>query len=119
MAARWSETLPIWLIVPIAVSLAAIVGWLDYHASEVQGTVLVIIVITAILSFAAPSHAWISALIMGLSIGGTYVVARAMGIPPTYPVNTPWSTLIALIPAAIGAGCGVAARVALRTALTR
>ena len=112
------RNVPLWLIVPSAICLSALVGWIDYHASEVQGTVIVLIVITAALSFAAPNCAWISALIMGLSIGGTYVVRHnLMGISPTYPMPHPLSSLIALIPAAIGAGGGVAARGALRSLL--
>jgi hypothetical protein len=114
-----SRSVPLWLIIPIAVALSATIGWLDYHAGEVQGTVLVLLVVTGVLAFAAPNAAWIVALIMGLSVSGTYLVGRTLNIPPTYPVSAPWSTLIALIPAAIGAACGAAARVALRTALPR
>src|SRR5205085_1157626 len=101
-----------------AVCLSALVGWLDYHADEVQGTVLLLIVITGALSFAAPSRAWIIALIMGLSVSGAWIVGRALGIPPTYPMSAPASSLIALIPAAVGGACGAAARVALTSALT-
>ena len=110
---------PLWLIIPSAVCLSALVGWLDYHADEVQGTVLLLIVITGALSFAAPSRAWIIALIMGLSIAASYLVGRGLGLSPTHPMPVPASSLIALIPAAIGAGCGLAARVAVRSALTR
>ena len=107
------------IVVPIAISLSAIVGWLDYHASEVQGTVLVLLVVTAVLAFAAPRLAWLTGLIMGLSVGGTYLVARALNIPPSYPVAAPWSTLIALVPAAIGAACGAGLGSMIRTTPTR
>jgi hypothetical protein len=67
------------------------------------------------LAFASPSHAWLVGLIMGLSIAGTYVVGKRLGHVPVYPIPHPVSTLIALVPAAIGAACGVAVRVGVRS----
>ena len=110
-----ARSLPLWVLLPTTVCLSAVVGWLDYHASEVQGTVLVLLVISAALSFAAPTRAWMVAVIMGLSVSGTYVVGRILGTAPVYPIPVPASTLIALIPAAIGAACGAGARLAIRT----
>src|SRR4051812_33210678 len=103
---RRIPTPPFWLIMLPTVVLSATIGWLDYHASEVQGTVLVLAVVSGILAFIAPRHAVHIAIVMGLSVSGTYVVARSLGIPPTYPVTAPLSTLLALIPAALGAACG-------------
>lgn len=114
-----SGAMRLWLLIPIAVLLSGLIGWADYHASEVQGTVLLLIVITGALAFASPSHAWIVGLIMGLSIAATYVVGKRLGFAPVYPIPHPMSTLIALIPAAIGAACGVAARIGFRSLQSR
>jgi nitrogen fixation-related uncharacterized protein len=119
MKATLSGTMPLWLLIPISLLLSGLIGWADYHASEVQGTVLVLIVVNGALAFASPSHAWLVGLIMGLSIAGTYVVGKWLGFSPVYPIPHPMSTLIALIPAAIGAACGAAARVGVRSAQSR
>lgn len=108
-----TAAIPLWLLIPIAVLLSGLIGWADYHASEVQGTVLLLIVITGALAFASPSYAWVVAAIMGLSIAGAYVIGKSMGLAPVYPIPHPVSTLIALIPAAIGAACGAGARLML------
>src|SRR2546430_15180876 len=113
------RAMPLWLLVPIAVLLSGLVGWADYHASEVQGTVLVLILITGALAFSSPSYAWLVGLIMGLSIAGTFVVGRWLGFSPVYPIPHPVSTLIALIPAAVGAAGGAAARIGLRSLQSR
>ena len=105
-----SRVVPLWMVIPAAVSLSAIVGWLDFHADEVQGTVLLLIVLTAMLSFAAPRSAWLIGLIMGLSVEVTHFVAKWMGIPQTFPMQPEMGGLLALIPAAIGAGIGYALR---------
>lgn len=113
MTALTARTIPLWMLVPITILLSAMVGYLDYHADEVQGAVLLLIILTGGLAFASPSYAWLVALIMGLSIAGTYVVANSMGLSPVYPMTHPISSLIALIPAAIGAASGAGARVGL------
>ena len=105
-----SRTVPLWLVVSATVCLAAIVGWLDFHADEVQGTVLLLLIFTSMLSFAAPRAAWVIALIMGLSVETTYLIARGMGLSPAAPMSPPAGGLIALIPSAIGAAVGVALR---------
>ncbi len=102
--------MPPWPLVPITILLSALIGWADYHASEVQGTVLLLIVITGALAFASPRYAWLVGFIMGLSIAATYVAGRLTGFAPVYPLPHPLSTLLALIPAAIGAACGAGAR---------
>lgn len=112
------RAVPFPLILVCAICLSALVGWLDYHADEVQGTVLVLIVITGALSFAAPARAWIIALIMGLSVAGAYVVGKLIGVRPVYPMPVPLSSLVALIPAAIGAAAGASVRLAIRSRLT-
>jgi len=114
-----SRTVPLWLLVPGALALAALVGWLDFHSDEVQPAVLLILVITAALSFAAPTKAWLWALIMGLSVEATYLVALSAGLVPRAPMTPVAGGLLALIPAAIGAASGVGVRFASRSALTR
>ena len=46
-----SFVIPVWLLIPIALALSALIGWADYQASEVQGTVLVLILVSAGLAF--------------------------------------------------------------------
>jgi len=106
-------------VIPVAIVLAGLIGWADSRATEVQGTVLVLIVSAGLLAFASPSHAWLVGLIMGLSIAGTYVISRGLGLAPAYPIPHPVSTLLALIPAAIGAACGAAARIGFKRAQSR
>lgn len=114
-----ASAIPAWLLTGIAIILSASVGWLDFHATEVQPAVLLLLVITGALSFAAPNNAWLWALIMGLSVEGTYLVASAMGMTPRDPMTPAAGGLLALIPAAIGAACGAGARAALRSGLAR
>jgi hypothetical protein len=90
------------------VVVAPIIGWLDFRASEVQGTVLLLVVAAAVLSYWAPRYAWLVALLVGLPIVETHFVALALGKTP--PSATAAPTLLALIPAAIGAAVGAATR---------
>jgi hypothetical protein len=94
----------------IAVALSTLVGWLDFHASEVQPAVLLLMLITAGLAYVEPSRAWLWALIMGLSVQTTHVIASSLGITQRYPMTPAYGGLVALIPAAIGAACGFAGR---------
>ena len=105
-----SRVMPLWLVIPAAICLSAIVGWLDHQAEEVQGTVLLLVILTAMLSFAAPRSAWLIGLIMGLSVETMHFVAKALDIPARFPMQPEAAGLLALIPAAIGAGIGYALR---------
>lgn len=110
---------PLWMLIPIAIALSAFVGWLDFNASEVQPAVLLLLVITAGLSYVDPGTAWLWALIMGLSVQGTHIVASMLGLVQRYPMTPAAGGLLALIPAAIGAACGFAARTAFSPRLSR
>lgn len=103
-------TIPLWMLAAIAVALAALVGWIDFNADEVQPAVLLLFVFGATLAYLDPRRAWLVALVLGLSIAGTHVVASTMGLQPATPAGSPFATLLALIPAALGAAFGGVAR---------
>lgn len=95
----------------IAIIFGIIVGYVNLHASEVQAPVLAILVFTFLLGYLHPRRAWIWALVLGLSILLSYVVAPVAGYHTPYPPSPNiFATLIALIPACIGAYAGVLIR---------
>ena len=112
VAAASAQRVSLWMMVAVAVALSAFIGWLDFHASEVQPAVLLLLLITGVLSYLDPSRAWLWVLILGLSVQTTHIIATAFGITQRYPMTPAYGGLVALIPAAIGAACGFAARTA-------
>jgi len=94
----------------IALGAGLLIGYGDLNAKEVQGTVLIILVLTFLFGVLLPRHAWRWALLIGLGVplinwGGLIFGYHGL------PTGLPWhlDTLIALIPAFIGAYCGVGA----------
>ena len=99
------------IVVLIGVLVGALAGYVDTHNDEVQATVLVLIVGMAITGFAAPKWWWLAALVAGSCILFAHLIARALGIPPLYPVQPNiFASLLAIVPALLGALAGVAAR---------
>jgi NO-binding membrane sensor protein with MHYT domain len=95
----------------IGVIVGALAGYVDTHNDEVQATVLVLVVGMAITGFASPKWSWLAALVAGSCILSAHLIARALGIPPLYPVQpNVFASLLALIPAMVGAIAGAAAR---------
>jgi len=97
---------PLWVIVLLCAIIAPFIGWLDFHQSEVQPAVLLLLVCSAIIAWLQPRYAWVVALMLGLSIIVTHFVAVAIGITQRVPPSSPITTLVALIPASIGAAAG-------------
>lgn len=94
-----------------ALVVGALAGYVDQHNDEVQATVLVLVVGMIGIGFASPRWSWLGALTAGLCILGAALIARALGIPPLYPVKPNiFATLLALIPAFVGAGIGAMIR---------
>lgn len=94
------------VIAGIAILSAILLGYVDLHAKEVQGTVLVLLILTFIFGFLEPRRAWLWALILGLSIYAAYIIGPMLGVYPWETPKPPYAPLIALIPAFIGAYAG-------------
>src|SRR5438445_108144 len=93
----------------VAVALGAVIGWLDLHASEVQGAVLLMLMCAFGMGLAAPERAWRWGVLIGLGVPVVHVVASACGYrPPHPPQPNDLATLLALIPGLIGASVGAA-----------
>ncbi len=104
---QWSSG----VCVVLALLLGATAGAVDLTQSEVQPTVLLIVVSTCLLGFVRPRLAWAWALVIGSSILAAHLIASLAGYRPRYPVQpNVFATLIALVPALIGAYFGAAAR---------
>jgi hypothetical protein len=110
---------PLWVIMLLCVVAAAFIGWVDFHQSEVQPAVFLLLVCGAGIAWLRPRGAWLVALMLGLSIIVTHFVAVALGITQRVPPASPITTLVALIPAAIGAAVGAALGIATTSASRR
>jgi hypothetical protein len=92
-----------------AIGVGALSGFLDLHATEVQGPAAVVLLGAGLLGFAQPRHAWRWALLVGMGIPCAHWLLDARGIPQPYPI-TPWYSVIilpllfALVAAYVGAG---------------
>ena len=83
-------------------------GWIDFNQTEVQPTVLLLVIFGAVLGFAQPRLAWRWAIILGLCIPLGYLIFSALGYKPAeLPQPGVYESLIALIPAFIGTYGGV------------
>ena len=86
-----------WLALIGALILGLLTGWLDFHATEVQGTVLLILVFSFALGCVIPERAWLVALFTGGGVPLVAYTARAFGLQPTDPVpSNPWYAGIVL-----------------------
>ncbi len=77
---------PIW---PLALGLAVAVplGYLDFHAKEVQGIVAVILVLSVGFSAVWPRRAWAWLLLFGGSVPAWHLTNSALGHPSPIPSN--------------------------------
>lgn len=91
----------------VACALGCIVGYLDLQFSEVQSSVLVILVFTFVMGAISPRFAWLWALLIG---GGVFGASALTGRGPSHHL---YETLLALVPAFLGAYLGVGARALL------
>lgn len=97
---------PLWLIVLLCVIVAPFIGWLDFHQTEVQPAVLLLLVCSGVIAWLQPRYAWVVALMLGLSIVETEFIAQILGKTPASPSIPRVAALLALIPASIGAAAG-------------
>jgi hypothetical protein len=95
----------------LAFAMGLLTGYIDFHATEVQATVGVLLIFTFIFGFASPRQTWRWALCIGIGVPLLHILNSLLRLPPPYPVEPNiLGTFIALIPAFIGAYCGVFAR---------
>ena len=99
------------LCLSLSLFLGLMIGYLDFHALEVQPAVLFILIATGALGFLHPTRAWCWAILLGIGVPLIHFVALAKGIKPNYPINGYyWVVLLPQIPSFIGAYSGVALR---------
>ena len=98
----------------LAVVLGLLIGYLDWHASEVQPIVLLVLIAVGAVSFFWPRWSWLAAIVVAVCIPIAHLIGRAMGYTESYPIEpNVWAALLALIPAFIAAGLGAGARWAI------
>ena len=98
------------LLCLLALALGITISLLDMHATEVQGTVLLILIASGLLGFILPRRAWLWAITIALCLPLTYLFANLLGHPSHNVEPNILATLIALIPAFLGAYVGVLLR---------
>jgi hypothetical protein len=110
---------PLWSIVLLCAIIGPFIGIVDFHQTEVQPAVLLLLVCSAAIAWLQPRYAWVVALMLGLSIITTQLVAEALGKTPAAPTVPRYGALVALIPASIGALIGAVLSVSTTAASRR
>jgi len=101
---RWSA----WGLLAL---IAALIGWLNYHATDdVQAVAAGLLLAAFGFSYWRPRWAWLFVLVLWLAIPLSSVVADANNYGTGVHPHPLYETLIALIPTAIGALLGAGAR---------
>lgn len=99
-------TAAIWIVVALVLGL--VVGWLDLSATEVQGSVLLIMLV----GFATALPGQAPVLLLGIATGIGIPLVHLIGDPDTFSA----ATILAIIPAILGALGGRAAGILLNLA---
>ena len=96
------------LCIGLAFAGGLFAGWIDFNQTEVQPTVLALVIFGAVLGFVRPYRAWRWAIILGLCIPLGFLIFSGLGYKPAeLPQPGVYASLIALIPAFIGTYAGV------------
>jgi len=119
----------------LALPLATLTGYLDMRAREVQGIVLILLILTGVFALAWPRRAWLWALLFGVSVPAWHfgvalagLMQRASGwdllpdatLTHVYIVKPNLAaTFLALIPAVIGSLFGAGIRMAIAFEIDR
>jgi hypothetical protein len=107
---RWAELrMTRWWLWPLAACLGLGIGYVDYTATEVQATLMVLLPIAFCFGLAAPRRAWRWALVLGLAIPLVHILGHAFNIRPPYH-DMVIASLLALIPSFLAAYSGAALR---------
>jgi two-component system, LytTR family, sensor kinase len=82
-------------MVVAAVAAGAIVGWLDLSATEVQGSLLLVMLASFALGMSGLIAPWLAGLSVGVAMAGVHAVAWAIGTAPASGIGS----IMAVIPA--------------------
>lgn len=87
-------------------------AYVDFHATEVQAPLLVILISTFVLGMLCGRLGWLWALIVAGCLTGAHVLAPQFGIFPRDGghIGNPLSLMILALPAAISAYAGAGVR---------
>jgi len=96
-----------------AVLAGGAAAYVDFHASEVQATLLVLIAVNFVLGWAAPKKAWHRALIVAVILPAVHVAAYAFGRVGAQHGHPYVSRLMIFLPAFLASGLGAYAGVLL------
>jgi hypothetical protein len=105
----------------LAIVLGCIAGRADLRNNDVQGPVLLILMFSFLLGVLRPKSAWLSGMLVGLTIPVIHFIAQARKWPVNFPTDssTPYWAFLALIPALAGAFAGSFTRRALQGMMHR
>ncbi len=98
------------LSILLFVAGAVLIGSVDLSATEPQPAAMLIILMTALLTFRTPFLAPLWLVGIAAAIPLAYVIGPLLGEQPRLPPASLWSTAVALIPAALGTAVGFGAR---------
>ena len=102
----------------LAVLFGCLAIYVDDHNDEVQAAVLVLLVGGVALGLLGTRARWIAAIVLGLSIILSHVVAHALHLGTEFAQSAPNAgMLLPLIPALLGTAVGVALRTGARRAI--
>jgi hypothetical protein len=94
------------LTLAAAIPIGLAIGLADARSEEVQGSVLLLFVATALLASRAPRIALVVGVLTGLGVPLVHAYLRLTHTPLPFPMNSYWGSFVALIPATIGALAG-------------
>jgi hypothetical protein len=99
-------------LISLAIFIAGdvLIGGIDLPATEPQPSVMLIILMAALLTFRTPSLAPLWLVGTAAAIPLSLVIGPLLGVEPRIPPTHPWSTALALIPAALGTAFGFGIR---------
>ncbi len=97
---------PIALLLTVAAGV--LVGVIDVRSVEVQGSVGVLFAAAFFLAAWHPEGAWRRGLMLGMSVPLAHLVSSVTGHALPYTVDSPVSTLLAVVPAMLGTMVGMA-----------
>lgn len=103
-----------WLAVVAAYACGGAIAWVDFRATEVQATLLLLLTSGFALGGLFPRRAWRSAFITAACLPAIHMVALALNSGPLPPGHPWFSRFMMLLPALAASFLGAAAGVLLR-----
>jgi hypothetical protein len=105
------------VLTPAAIVCGLLATWVDFHATEVQATLLVFLVTSFVLGVATPRGAWRWALLIAVWLPAVQLVAFALRHAGPAAGHPYWSRLAILLPALAACLAGAYAGALLRLLL--